>query len=41
VKAITQRPATYRQVLVMRDIENLTAPEVAMSLGITIEVGVV
>jgi RNA polymerase sigma factor (sigma-70 family) len=37
VKALTQMPETYRQVLVMRDIENLTAPEAALALGITVE----
>jgi RNA polymerase sigma factor (sigma-70 family) len=37
VKALEQLPAPQRQVLILRDIEGLTAPEVATMLGITIE----
>ncbi|AVH74392.1 RNA polymerase sigma factor [Nostoc sp. 'Lobaria pulmonaria (5183) cyanobiont'] len=37
VTAITRLPIIYRQVLIMRDIEEMTAPETAMTLGITVE----
>jgi RNA polymerase sigma factor (sigma-70 family) len=37
VNAIAQLPIDYRQVLIMRDVEELTAPEVAIQLGMTIE----
>jgi RNA polymerase sigma factor (sigma-70 family) len=35
--AIAAMPAIYRQVLIMRDIEERTAPEVAAALGVSIE----
>ncbi|MBI5958439.1 MAG: RNA polymerase sigma factor [Chloroflexi bacterium] len=34
--ALAQLPVTYRQVLIMRDIEELTSPEVAYRLGLTV-----
>lgn len=37
VNAIAYLPSAYRQILVMRDIEGYSAPEVAEILGITIE----
>ncbi len=37
VCAIAQLPAAYRQVLILRDIEEFTAPQVAALLGITVE----
>jgi RNA polymerase sigma factor (sigma-70 family) len=36
IRAIAQIPFTYRQVLLLRDVEGMTAPEVAERLGITI-----
>jgi RNA polymerase sigma factor (sigma-70 family) len=35
--AIARLPLSYRQVLIMRDIEGRTAPETAAVLGLTIE----
>lgn len=35
--AIAHLPVAYRQVLVMRDVESMTASEVAEALGVTIE----
>jgi RNA polymerase sigma factor (sigma-70 family) len=37
VKAVAELPEHYRQVLLMRDIQGLTAPEVADALDISIE----
>ena len=37
VIAIEQLPVTQREVLILRDIEGLTAPEVAERLNITVE----
>jgi RNA polymerase sigma factor (sigma-70 family) len=37
VAALAKLPTNYRQVLIMRDIQELTAPEVAVQLGLTIE----
>lgn len=34
---IISLPLTYREVFIMRDVEEFTAPEVAERLGITIE----
>ncbi|MCX8650768.1 sigma-70 family RNA polymerase sigma factor [Gilliamella sp. B2776] len=36
-KAIISLPVTYRTVLILRDVNELTAPEVAEILGISIE----
>jgi RNA polymerase sigma factor (sigma-70 family) len=36
-EAVARLPSTYRQVLIMRDIEDMTAPQVAAALGITVE----
>jgi RNA polymerase sigma factor (sigma-70 family) len=36
-RALAQLPVTYRQVLILRDIEELTGPEVALTLDITVE----
>jgi RNA polymerase sigma factor (sigma-70 family) len=36
-RAIALLPPAYRQVLVMRDVQGMTAPEVAATLGITVE----
>ncbi|MEO8394859.1 MAG: sigma-70 family RNA polymerase sigma factor, partial [Chloroflexota bacterium] len=35
--AIARLPVSYRQVLIMRDIEGRTAPETAAALGITLD----
>lgn len=35
--AIAALPLPYRQVLIMRDVQGMTAPEVAVTLGITVE----
>ncbi len=35
--AIANLPALYREVLILRDVENLTAPEVAARLDITVD----
>jgi len=35
--AIADLPPHYRQVLVMRDVQLMTAPEVAATLGLTVE----
>ena len=35
--AIADLPPQYRQVLVMRDVQGMTAPEVAATLGLTVE----
>ena len=37
INALSQLPAHYREVLLLRDVEDLTAPEVAALLGITVE----
>ena len=37
VAALAKLPAAHRQVLVMRDLEEKSAPEVAAELGITIQ----
>ncbi len=37
VAAIAVLPPLYQQVLLMRDVESLTAPEVAQTLGITVQ----
>jgi RNA polymerase sigma factor (sigma-70 family) len=37
VRALAQLSPSYRQVLIMRDIQELTAPEVAVQLDLTIE----
>lgn len=37
VTAIAHLPAHYRQVLVLRDMEGLSAPEVAEQLGLTLQ----
>ena len=37
ITAINNLPPVYQQVLVMRDVEEMTGPEVAATLGITIE----
>jgi RNA polymerase sigma factor (sigma-70 family) len=37
VTAIAHLPADYRQILIMRDLEGFTAPEVAQHLGLTLE----
>lgn len=34
VIALAELPSTYRQVIIMRDIEDMTAPEVASALGV-------
>ena len=34
---LARLPPIYRQVLVMRDIEEMTAPEVATTLGVPVE----
>lgn len=36
-KAIAALPEAYRVALVLRDVEELTAPEVAASLGVSVE----
>ena len=36
-KALAGLPPTYREVLILRDLQGLTAPEVAAMLGVTIE----
>ncbi len=36
-QAIADLPPQYRQVLVMRDVQGMTAPEVAATLGLTVE----
>lgn len=36
-KAIADLPPQYRQVLILRDVQGLTAPETAATLGITVE----
>lgn len=36
-KAIVSLPSTYRTVLILRDINELTAPEVADKLGLSLE----
>jgi RNA polymerase sigma factor (sigma-70 family) len=35
--AIAALPAPYREVLILRDIDELTAPEVAAELGLTVQ----
>ena len=35
--AIASLPVAYRQILIMRDVEEMTAPDVATALGITME----
>jgi RNA polymerase sigma factor (sigma-70 family) len=35
--AIADLPPQYRQVLVMRDVQGMSAPEVAATLGLTVE----
>ncbi|WP_392551810.1 RNA polymerase sigma factor [Orbus wheelerorum] len=37
INLIIRLPPIYRQILIMRDIEEFTAPEVAKKLGISIE----
>ena len=37
VKAIAALEPIYRQVLIMRDMQELTAPQVAAALGITVD----
>ncbi|MCO6505397.1 MAG: hypothetical protein J6568_08290, partial [Snodgrassella sp.] len=37
INAIMTLPPIYRQILIIRDIEEYTAPEAAKKLGITIE----
>jgi RNA polymerase sigma factor (sigma-70 family) len=36
-QAIADLPPPYRQVLVMRDVQGMTAPEVAVTLGLSVE----
>jgi RNA polymerase sigma factor (sigma-70 family) len=36
-KAIAELPSAYREVLVLRDVDELTAPEVATMLGLSVE----
>ena len=36
-RAIAALPAPYREVLILRDIDELTAPEVAAELGLTVQ----
>lgn len=36
-KAISSLPSAYRTVLILRDIDELTAPEVASKLGLSLE----
>ncbi len=36
-RMIAELPAAYREVLVMRDVEEMTAPEVAAAIGISAE----
>lgn len=36
-RAIAELPATYRDVLILRDVEELTAPEVAAHLNVSVE----
>jgi len=35
--ALAELPLIYRQVVIMRDVEEMTAPEVANSLGVSVE----
>lgn len=37
VQAIAHLPANYREILIMRDIEGFTAPEVAETLGLSLQ----
>jgi RNA polymerase sigma-70 factor (ECF subfamily) len=37
IQAIAHLPADYRQVLILRDIEGYSGPEVAEQLGLTVE----
>jgi RNA polymerase sigma factor (sigma-70 family) len=37
INALARIPFAYRQILIMRDIEGYTAPQVAEALGITVE----
>jgi RNA polymerase sigma factor (sigma-70 family) len=37
VNALARLPAAYRQIIIMRDVEELTGPQVALELGITVE----
>lgn len=37
IMAIAHLPAHYRQIIIMRDIEGLSAPEVAEHLGLTLQ----
>jgi RNA polymerase sigma factor (sigma-70 family) len=37
VKALAELPSAYREVLILRDVEEWTAPEVATELGVSIE----
>ena len=36
-RAISALPASYREVLILRDVDELTAPEVAAQLGLSLE----
>ncbi|HYW55387.1 MAG TPA: sigma-70 family RNA polymerase sigma factor [Polaromonas sp.] len=36
-RAIGALPAAYREVLILRDVDELTAPEVAQQLGVSVE----
>lgn len=37
VKAIAELAPQYRQILIMRDVQGMTAPEVAATLGLTVQ----
>ena len=37
IEALARLPASYREVLILRDIEGMTAPETADQLGLTLE----
>jgi RNA polymerase sigma factor (sigma-70 family) len=37
ISALASLPPLYRQIVIMRDLEEMTAPEVAATLGLTIE----
>jgi RNA polymerase sigma-70 factor, ECF subfamily len=36
-QALEELPEEYREVILLRDVESLTAPEAAESLGISVE----
>lgn len=37
VRSITNHPPLYRQVLILRDVQGMTAPEAAATLGLSVE----